>query len=150
VASVGSFVGLLLAFLGGAMKSPVLIGVFRFARPMVFGMASLCSRRNVGETLVDQRLAGSTSGSPMSVSPFSLRIQFVTAGILRPLFGVTLWTTGVLVFVGSLLVTVGPTAVDTVTGTLGKWTIPTLDPIGHDDDSRLLSAISSSERSPSS
>ena len=119
VASVGSFVGSLLAFLGGANEVAVLIGVFRFVCPMVFGMASPLLPSYVGETLVDQRLAGIHFGLAYVGVTLLVADQFVTAGILLRPLGVTLWTTGVLVFVGSLLVTVGPTAVDTVTGTLG-------------------------------
>jgi len=58
VASVGSFVSSLLALLGEANEAAVLIGVFGFICPMVFGMAYLLLPSYVGETLVDQRLAG--------------------------------------------------------------------------------------------
>jgi len=128
VASVGSFVGSLLAFLGGANEVAVLIGVFRFVCPMVFGMASPLLPSYVGETLVDQRLAGIHFGLAYVGVTLLVADQFVTAGILLRPLGVTLWTTGVLVFVGSLLVTVGPTAVDTVTGTLGEVDDPNARP----------------------
>ncbi len=120
VASVGSFVGSLLAFLGGADEVAVLISVFGFVCPMVFGMAYLLLPSYVGETLVDQRLAGIHFGLAYVGVTLLVADQFVTAGILLRPLGVTLWTTGVLIFVGSLLATVGPTAVSTVAGTLGE------------------------------
>jgi len=43
---------------GEANEAAVLIGVFGFICPMVFGMAYLLLPSYVGETLVDQRLAG--------------------------------------------------------------------------------------------
>lgn len=119
VASVGSFVGSLLAFLGGADEVAVLIGVFGFVCPMVFGMAYLLLPSYVGETLVDQRLAGIHFGLAYVGVALLVANQFVTEGILLRFLGVTLWTTGVLVFVGALLATVGPTAVGTVAGALG-------------------------------
>jgi hypothetical protein len=86
VASVGSFVGSLLAFLGGANEVAVLIGVFRFVCPMVFGMASPLLPSYVGETLVDQRLAGIHFGLAYVGVTLLVADQFVTAGILlRPL-----------------------------------------------------------------
>ncbi|PAU80296.1 hypothetical protein CK500_15660 [Halorubrum salipaludis] len=119
VASVGSFVGSLLALLGGANKVAVLIGVFGFVCPMVFGMAYLLLPSYVGKTLVDQRLAGIHFGLAYVGVSLLVADQFVTARILLRPLGVTLWTTGVLIFVGSLLATVGPAAVGTVAGTLG-------------------------------
>lgn len=119
VASVGSFVGSLLALLSGTNEIAVLFAVFGFVCPMVFGMAYLLLPSYVGETLVDQRLAGIHFGLAYVGVTLLVADPFVTAGIpLRPL-GVTLWAAGVLTFVGSLLTTVGPTAVGTVAGTLG-------------------------------
>jgi len=54
----------------------------------------------------------------MSVSSFFVADQLGTEEIPLKLLGVTLWAIGTLVFVGSLLATVGPTAVGTVAETL--------------------------------
>lgn len=107
IASVGSFVVFLLAVLWEIdRQTAVLIGVFGFVCPMIFGMAYLLFPSYAGRTLVDRRLAG---------------VHFVTAyigvGLLvlartvegaSALFriGVLFWTFGVVVFVGALLVTV--------------------------------------------
>jgi len=93
VASVGSFVSSLLAFLGGANGAAVLIGVFGFICPMVFGMASFCSPSYVGETLVDQRLAGIHFRLAYVGVTLLVADQFGTEEILLKLLGVTLWAT---------------------------------------------------------
>jgi len=118
VASVGSFVSSLLALLGEANEAAVLIGVFGFICPMVFGMAYLLLPSYVGETLVDQRLAGIHFVLAYVGVILLVADQLGTEEIPLKLLGVTLWAIGTLVFVGSLLATVGPTAVGTVAETL--------------------------------
>jgi len=85
---------------------------------MVFGMAYLLLPSYVGETLVDQRLAGIHFVLAYVGVILLVADQLGTEEIPLKLLGVTLWAIGTLVFVGSLLATVGPTAVGTVAETL--------------------------------
>lgn len=109
IASAGSFVVFLLAMLLEIdRQTAVLIGVFGFVCPMVFGMAYLLLPSYAGRTLVDQRLAGIhfiTAYIGVGLLVLARTVEGATA-----LFqvGVLFWTLGIVVFVGGLLVTVGP------------------------------------------
>ena len=120
IASTGSFVVTLLALLFEMDDVAVLIGVFGFVCPMVFGMAYLLLPSYVGKTLIDQRLAGVHFVVAYTGVSLLVLDRFVAeTGLLIPL-GALCWTIGVLIFVGALLATVGPaigtSAVDRLRG----------------------------------
>jgi len=121
IASAGSFVLFLLAARSGVGRPvPLLIAVFGFICPMVFGMAYLLLPPYVGTTLVDQRLAGvhfvatylgagSLVGDRLVGDVGLFRLVGDTDVLVY--VGTVSWTLGVVVFVGSLLASVAPVLV---------------------------------------
>lgn len=109
IASAGSLVAFLLAILvGGGHRTAVLIGLYGFVCPTIFGMGYLLLPPYVGRTLVDHRLAG------VHFVLAYLGVGLLVLGWIRDgigtlfTFGAILWALGVATFVGSLLVTIGP------------------------------------------
>jgi hypothetical protein len=121
IASAGSFVLFLLATRSGVGRPiPLLIAVFGFICPMIFGMAYLLLPPYVGTTLVDQRLAGvhfvatylgagSLVGDRLVGDVGLFRLVGDTDVLVY--VGTASWTLGVVVFVGSLLASVAPVLV---------------------------------------
>lgn len=117
LASGAAFVAFLLVLLvDGGRRTAVLLGLYGFVCPMIFGMGYLLLPAYAGRTLVDQRLAG--VHFVLAVSGVCLLVLgWVREGI-GPLFtaGAVLWALGVATFVGSLIATVGPAVVAEPTG----------------------------------
>ncbi len=109
VTSAASLVAsLLVAGLTDDPITPVLVGLFGFVFPMIFGMAYLLFPPYVRRTLIDHRLPG-----------IHFVLAYLGAGLLvvgwhrtswNTLFflGTLVWSLGVAVFLGSLLATVLP------------------------------------------
>ncbi|RKD89293.1 hypothetical protein [Halopiger aswanensis] len=112
IASAGAFVAFLPApLVGTGHRTAVLIGLFGFVCPMIFGMGYLLLPAYAGRTLVDYRLAGFHFGLAY------LGAALIVGGWIRDgigtLFtaGAALWALGVATFVGALLATIGPVLV---------------------------------------
>jgi hypothetical protein len=109
IASAGSFVVFLLAVLLEIdRQTAVLIGVFGFVCPMIFGMAYLLFPSYAGRTLIDRRLAGIHFVTAYIGVGFLVLARAVEGASALFRIGVLSWTLGIVVFVGALLVTVGP------------------------------------------
>ncbi|SFC62154.1 hypothetical protein SAMN05444422_11254 [Halobiforma haloterrestris] len=109
VASTAAFAATLLSIPAGADgRTVVLLGLFGFVCPMIFGMGYLLLPPYAGRTLSEPRLAG------VHFVLAYLGVAFLVGGWLRDgigtLFtaGAVLWTLGVATFVGSLAATVCP------------------------------------------
>jgi hypothetical protein len=94
------------------LEIPGVLVVFGFVCPMIFGMGYLLLPPYVRRTLIDDRLPGihfclAFSGAGLLI----LGTALDGAGLLVSI-GVTLWSLGVVVFVGALLATVGPAVLD--------------------------------------
>lgn len=103
-ALVGYFTAVLL---GVSYQTSVVIGLFGFVCPMIFGMAYLLLPAYVGQTLVDQRLAGVHFA--LTLGSAGLLVQGHLFDLLSArALGSLLWGLGVLVFLGSLMRTIVP------------------------------------------
>jgi len=93
-------------------RIPVILALFGFVCPMIFGMAYLLLPPYVRRTLVDHRLPGIHF---VLAFPGAGSLVLGTAieglGLLRSL-GAVVWSLGVLVFVGALFGTVVPAVLD--------------------------------------
>jgi len=99
------------AILGGTRSLVVTIAVFGFICPMIFGMAYLLLPSYVGRTLADQRLPG----IHFALAYLGTGTLVVGRALDRAVLsrtGVTLWSVGVVVFVGALAWTVVPAVRD--------------------------------------
>lgn len=111
LASAGSFVAYLLALLAGQPRIAVLLCVFGFICPMIFGMGYLLLPPYVGRTLVDHRLPG------LHFSLAYLGVGLLVVGWIADgtglvfTLGAVAWALGVAVFLGSLLATVSPAVI---------------------------------------
>jgi hypothetical protein len=112
IASAASFILFLLTVpLAIDSRITVLIAVFGFVCPMIFGMAYLLLPPYVGRTLIDQRLAGIHFAVTYAGVALLVFGRLVEVGTALTEFGALFWALGIFVFVGSLLATAGPVLV---------------------------------------
>lgn len=113
VASAGALVlSLLTAPVLADRSVGVLVCVFGFVCPMIFGMAYLLLPPYAGRTLVDYRIPG--VHFVLAYLGAALIVAGWTTGGTELVYtaGTVLWAGGVAVFVGSLVATVGPVVLD--------------------------------------
>lgn len=114
VASAGSFVLFLFAtLLQIDHRTTIILGLFGFVCPMIFGMAYLLLPAYAGQTLIDQRLAGIHFVLAYIGVGFLLVDRFLGEVSVLYTVGVLSWVSGVFVFVSSLAVSVKPVLLDT-------------------------------------
>jgi len=99
------------AVLGGTRSFVVLVAIFGFVCPMIFGMAYLLIPSYAGRTLADHRIpAVHFALAYLGASALVAGRAFDRVALMRG--GVALWSVGVAVFVGALAWTVVPAVLD--------------------------------------